>query len=231
MGIFETEVPGYAKPIDADSSSFPYESAAIVNNWGSLAGMILVKETLRKIEDCLGDTGRMSELAETWLDASAPIEDARNGILSTKGDLAAYWEGRAADSFQSYIEHVISIMNDTSKTFVEMSQLVVGLRELVTGTYISGISLIGTCAARLIEAAGNAAMNWYKLWGAVAGGILEALAGFIDATTELINNALRTMDRYARTALDIKRHAISMQVPDPMPKSATEPGNWKVSPQ
>ncbi|ASO21218.1 hypothetical protein AHOG_17965 [Actinoalloteichus hoggarensis] len=163
-------------------------------------------------------------------EASSLIQDANEGILSAKTELNAYWSGRAAESFNTYIDHISDTIDSTQGIMRNMAALMGDLRTTVDETYCKGLEFIKTCATGVLDAAGSAAQNWYTLWGAVCGAILEALSAFAAATIELLQEAIRTMGEYALTGRALGEEASQLHTPDPLPPNATQPGNWQVNP-
>ncbi|AOS64195.1 hypothetical protein [Actinoalloteichus hymeniacidonis] len=231
MGLIEVQVPGYGRAEGADEN-FPYNAAAVVNNWAHLAQKVIVSEVIEQIKNCLGNPNKITDIATVWSsDAGSLINDARQGMLSTRLNLAAYWSGSAFESFNSYVEHVEEIIDHTYTVMKNMGGLVGELRAIVDSTYMSGIQFIGTCATEILQAAGSAAQNWMSLWGAVCGAILDALAAFTGATTDLLQSAIQTLGDYAQTGQALISQADDIRIPDALPSNATPSENWTVNPR
>lgn len=107
-------VPGYPVPEGADDLVFPYSSAAIVNGWAYKAGNTEARSLLDEIRDWLGHPDRIMDLAASWSpNASTLIHDAKEGVLSARANLKAYWEGQAFGAFSTYIDLVTKAIDDT----------------------------------------------------------------------------------------------------------------------
>ncbi|APU22104.1 hypothetical protein [Actinoalloteichus sp. GBA129-24] len=127
------------------------------------------------------------------------------------------------------MDHVADIIDSTHGILEEMADLIAGTRATITKTYQAGVTFIGNCAQSILNAAGSFAQNIANIVGAVCGAILQA--GFIGATTDTINSALGAMEDHAQNSTEIKQRATRLRIPDPIPASATEPGNWQVVPK
>ncbi|APU16038.1 hypothetical protein [Actinoalloteichus fjordicus] len=231
MSLIETKLPGYGSAAGADTGDFPYESAAVVNNWAHLAGNLAVSLALDQVRRCLGDSAKISESSHQWSpEAAKLIIDAKEGLFSARLDLNAYWGGRAAESFSSYVDHLIDTINNTHSIMQDMATLTDELRGTVDETYSRGLDFIKECATGILDAAGSAAQSWYTLWGAVCGAILEILSTFAESVITLLQDAIDVMRRYATTGRQIGEKATDLHVPDPLPSNASEPGNWHVNP-
>ncbi|MEU4803087.1 hypothetical protein [Actinosynnema sp. NPDC023587] len=221
-------VPGYPVPVGADESRFPYGSAAVVNEWAFKAGNGLARELLDEVRDWMGHPEKVTALARTWSpQASMLVSDAKEGVLSAREDLKAYWEGTAFGAFSAYVDHVVKVVEDTHGVMAGMSDLMLKLRETITKTYQAGITFIGRCAQAVLDAAGTVAQQWKNLWGAVCEAVLQALSDFVGAVSQLMNDALTIITEYGRTAVELERKAAELRIPDPIPSSVGETGNWK----
>ncbi|SDN70720.1 hypothetical protein SAMN04489726_7864 [Allokutzneria albata] len=149
-------------------------------------------------------------------------------MSSARDDVRAYWEGGAFVAFNSYVEHVLKVMDDTAEVMRSMSKLNLDVLETTVNTYNSGINFIGECAQALLSAAASVAQNLLNLVGATCSAILEALSKFVGAVTELMIARNRSMMGYAKTGIALKQAAINLRVPDPIPSSVGDSGNWKV---
>lgn len=220
-------VPGYPVPVGADESQFPYSSAATVNAWAYRAGNAAARELLDKIRDWLGHPEQVDSLARAWSPgASALISAAKEGVMSAREDLKAYWEGTAFGAFSAYLDHVVKVVDDTFGVMTGMSDLALKLQETITKTYQAGITFIGKCAQAILDAGATLAQQWKNLWGGVCEAILQALSDFVGAVTELANNVQTIMLEYRRTAVELERKAAELRIPDPMPSAVGETGNW-----
>lgn len=224
-------VPGYPIPVGADESQFPYSSAATVNMWAYRAGNALARDLLDKIRDWMGHPEKVKSLALTWSPgASHLIADAKQGVMSAREDLKAYWEGAAFGAFSAYIDHVVKVVDDTYAVMTGMSDLMLKLRETITKTYQAGITFIGKCAQAILDAGATLAQQWKNLWGGVCEAILQALSDFVGAVTELANNVQTIIFEYARTTVELERKAAELRIPDPIPSAVGETGNWAPRP-
>jgi uncharacterized protein YukE len=213
----------------AEDELWPVDAANTVKHWAAKAGNAAVAAAVDKIRDWLGHPEVVMSLATTWSpDASRYIADSKEGINSAKTDLKAYWEGPAFESFNTYIDNVVKVIDATYKVMTDMSDHMLELRRTITETYQAAIVFIGNCARAIIDAAGSAIQNLKDLWGGVCGAILEALSKFLGEYTELMTKALNIMTEYDKTGVLLQRRASELQVPDPLPRSVGEPGNWKV---
>jgi hypothetical protein len=224
-------VQGYPVPADADRSMFPYDSAATVVYWGDKAGNSLVRTLVDQVKDWLGHPSVVLSIAGQWgTDAKAAMEMSGDGINTCVLDVKAYWQGAACEAFVGYATQVQDVIKANVQVMDDMGKLVEDLHRVITETYQEGIRFIGDCARAIADAAATIAGQWIKLWGAVAEGILRALADFIDNVSRLSQKALGLMDQYVKGAHNIATKAVDLRIPDTMPTSAGEPGTWKVRP-
>ncbi|WP_424188618.1 hypothetical protein ACOBQX_10580 [Actinokineospora sp. G85] len=221
-------IPGYPVPVGADDSKYPYGSAAVVNNWAHKSGLLEVQRFLKQIHDWMGHPDKVTAIARSWSpEASTLILGGREGILSAREDVRAYWEGSAFAAFSAYTDHVLKVVDDTYAVMAGMSDLSLKLCETITKTYQAGISFIGSCAQALLDAAGTLAQQWKNLWGGVCEAIFQALSDFVGAVTTLANEIRHNMTEYSRAAVELERKAAELRVPDPLPTSVGETGNWQ----
>jgi uncharacterized protein YukE len=215
--------PGDSQP------AWPEDAAKTVKEWAAKAGHWAVSTAIDKTRDLLGHPENVMSIATTWSpDASRYISDAKEGISSAKTDLKAYWEGTAFDAFNTYLDEVGKIIDLTYKVMTDMSDHVLAMRKLITDTYKSVIEFIGRCAASIYEEASSAIQDLKNLWGGVCGAILRALATFLREYTDMMSKAATTMTEYETKGALLQRRASELRIPDPLPASVGEPGNWRV---
>ncbi|HEX6357418.1 hypothetical protein [Actinophytocola sp.] len=216
---------GRAEPLP----TWPEDAARTVKEWAGKAHQWAVATTIDAIRDILGHPENVMAIATTWSpDASRFISDAKEGISSAKTDLKAYWEGTAFDAFNTYIDEVGKTIDATYKVMTDMSDHVLEMRKLITDTYKSAIEFIGRCAASIYEEAGSVAQNLKNIWGGVCAAILRALATFLREYTDMMSKAATTMTEYQTKGALLQRRASELRIPDPLPASVAEPGNWRV---
>lgn len=210
-------------------SGFPDSSASEVIKWADKSGDPAAKALVNEIRKWLGAPNDVMVLAELWSPgASALVGDATQGMSTALADTKAYWEGAAFEAYEAYSSHVTGVIDEVSALLTEMSGLLLACRETITATYQAGIKFIGECAAILLEAAGSVAQNWKDLWGGVCGAILDALAKFVRAVTQLEIDKAGILAQHGKNGLLLKQKAATLTVPDPMGDAAGESGNWDV---
>lgn len=210
-------------------SGFPTDSADEIIKWARKAGVRGAERLTNEIREWLGAPSDVVVLAETWSPgASSLVIDAKHRMSTALADTRTYWEGPAFDAYEAYSTHVTSVIDEVSTILTDMSGLLFACRETITETYKAGVEFIGACAVTLLEAAGSIAQGWKDLWGGVCAAILNALAGFVDAVTQLELDKADILTAHIGNGLLLKQKASSLAIPDPLADSASETGNWNV---
>lgn len=221
--------PGDPWRTDEPLPTWPEEAARTVVEWATKAGQFAVATAIDKIRDFLGHPEKVLALATTWSpEASRFISDAKEGISSARTDLEVYWEGQAFTAFKTYLDGVDKAIDTTYKIMTDMSDHMLAMRKTITETYKAAIEFIGNCAVAIYSAAGSAVQDIKNLWGGVCGAILEALAKFLQEYTALMSKALSFMTEYDTKGVLLQRRASELRIPDPLPASVGESGNWRV---
>lgn len=210
-------------------TTWPEDTANLVKHWAAKAGNAAVGAAVDKIRDILGHPEQVMTLATTWSpDASRFLSDAKRDVESAKTELAAYWEGPAFTAFNKHMENVLKATDDAYKVMTDMSDHMLEFRKTITETYKAAITFLSDCAQAILKGLRTLAQKWENLWGGVCEAILQALSDFLTAYTKLMTTTADIITKYETEGVQLERRASELQVPDVMPATVSQPGNWKV---
>lgn len=208
--------------------AFPESEAQIIIEYARKTGETAAEAIIDKVRDWLGHPDVVMGRAESWdPDAKRAIQEAKDDIVTARGELAAYWEGPAYDSFSIYMESLEKVFDNAQGVMTGMSDLLQQSRDTVTKTYQAAITFIGECAADILEAVGGI-LGTLKDWLGVLGEVAQLLANFVRNVTALENEALGIITEYGQTGLDLRQRATDLEVPSSMPPSAGISDNWDI---
>jgi uncharacterized protein YukE len=212
-----------------EDENWPQETANVVKEWATKAANAAVNTAVDKIRDILGHPEQVMTLATTWSpDASRFLSDAKRDVESAKTELAAYWEGPAFTAFNKHMESVLKATDAAYKVMTDMSDHMLEFRKTITETYKAAINFLSECAQAILNGLRTLAQKWKDLWGGVCEAILQALSDFLTAYTKLMTTTADIITKYESQGVMLQRRASELQVPDVMPATVGEAGNWRV---
>ncbi|ASO21506.1 uncharacterized protein YukE [Actinoalloteichus hoggarensis] len=208
---------------------FPQGEADYILEQTAGIGDNAVHEAIESIRGILGNRAAILQAEEAWgVNAKREIAAAASLVSACRSDLAAFWQGGAADSFNIYIDHVEATCSAAEAAFGEIASLLQEMESKMVEVYVQALDFMAACAANLAEAAGGVLAAAEDLLFGVSQAVLGAAARFIEDVNQLLTGLLSAAAAFDQQGRSARSAVIDIDVPQTVPRSATDTAGWNV---
>ena len=222
---------------------YPVDNDKLVRHWAQMPfiGNDDAVSTLNQIRDeMFGNADLVYALAEQWV-SNTVMSSGKQSITTATTNLAGYWQGPAADSFNTWVGlngvGVLSVFESNGGAMTDIGTTLGNCAAEVYNTYGNAINAIGQCAGALTGIVTDLVLTPVPIIGEIADAdaidkISSALDTFVSAVAGFVADAVQQIGIYKEQGLMLTGAANNGFTAVPSPGTLLgDPGKWWMESQ
>ena len=232
-----------AQPPTLTRQPYPVDNDKVVRHWAQMPfiGDDDAVSTLNRIRDELfGNADLVYALAEQWV-SSTVMATGKQIITTATTNLAGYWQGPAAESFNTWVGlnggGVLSVFESNGAAMNDIGTTLGNCAAEVYNTYGNAINAIGQCAGALAGIVSDLALTPLPIIGEIADvdaidSMSNALDTFVSAVAGFVADATKQIGTYKTQGVTLTGVANNSFTAVPPPGTLLgDPGKWWMESQ
>lgn len=226
--------PGQVDPrssiTDADRGKWPDDKAGqILGAADKLGQRQPVQMTLDKLAKVIfGDRGGMLDRAEMYLKMQKDFTDSIADFEKMSTQITMYWEGDAADAFQSSVRDYESKCRAAQTVISDIIRAFGSLAQVVSQTWLDVIKFLCDVATTILDAVGGMLDNLESIATGVAAEGLKAIGKFIQDADAFVEKAVHHMEQEQRLTRELRDAMAKLEAPQ-FDAGVTDITSWKLA--